>query len=253
VLGQPVATLRVSHPGPSAIVSVKLSDVSPDGEAQLVTTGILNLSHRESHREPQAFAGEEDVRIDLLATGWRFRAGHRVRVSVAGADWPTVWPLPTTESPELHLGACRIELPGVPADMEPFEPTGDLKPRATVHGWQEATERSTWEIVTDTLAGTSGIRASDGWRSRSPDGALASREFRRYEAFVKEADPLGADVDGEATFTLERPDVSVRSRATGTFAATQDEFRYDVRLTVREGGEVLHRKRWRGSVPRRLC
>ena len=261
MLGQPVATLRVSHPGPSAIVSVKLSDVAPDGQAQLVTTGLLNLAHRESHERPSPFQGEEAVRIELLASGWRFLPGHRVRVSVAAADWPTVWPPPTTESPELVLsgsgGSCRIELPAVPDDARPFEPEGTLKPRAAVDAtepaWDESSERSTWEIVTDTLAGTEGIRASDGWRSRSPDGSLRSREFRRYEAFVKEADPLGADVNGEATFTLERPDVSVRSHAKGSFTATAEAFRYDIRLTVREDGTVIHRNRWRGVVPRRLC
>ena len=58
---------------------------------------------------------------------------------------------------------------------------------------------------------------------------------------------------GEATFTLERPDVSVRSHAKGSFTATAEEFRYDIRLTVRDDGSVIHRNRWRGSVPRRLC
>ena len=252
-LGQPVATLHVSHPGPSAIVSVKLSDVAPDGEAQLVTTGVLNLAHRDSHVHPSPFEGEGEVRIELLATGWRFLPGHRVRVSVAGADWPTVWPLPTSESPELLLGGCRIELPGVPGDARPFEPQGTLKQRAGEQGWDEGSESSKWEIVTDTLAGTEGIRASDGWRSRSPDRTLRSREFRRYEAFVGEADPLRADVNGEATFTLDREDVSVRSHAKGSFTATAEEFRYDIRLTVREDSTVVHRNRWRGSVPRRLC
>jgi uncharacterized protein len=246
-------------------VSVKLSDVAPDGEAQLVTTGVLNLAHRESHERPEPFAGEGDVRIELLATGWRFLPGHRVRVSVAAADWPTVWPLPTTESPELLLsgtssgsgGGCRVDFPGVPEDAQPFEPQGTLKQQAarqaSGQAWDESSERSKWEIVTDTLAGTEGIRASDGWRSRSPDRMLRSREFRRYEAFVKEADPLGADVNGEATFTLERSDVSVRSHAKGSFTATAEEFRYDIRLTVRDDGTVIHRNRWRGSVPRRLC
>ena len=146
-----------------------------------------------------------------------------------------------------------MELPGVPPDIRPYEPTGALKHRADEQGWDEAGERSRWEIVVDTLAGTEGIRASDGWRSRSPDRSLRTREYRRYEAFIGEADPLRADVNGEATFTLERPDVSVRSHAKGNFTATAGEFRYDIRLTVREDGTVIHRNRWRGSVPRRLC
>ena len=29
-----------------------------------------------------------------MATGWRFRPGHRIRVAVAANDWPCLWPLP---------------------------------------------------------------------------------------------------------------------------------------------------------------
>ncbi|MDP9242179.1 MAG: hypothetical protein M3O84_03285, partial [Actinomycetota bacterium] len=120
-------------------------------------------------------------------------------------------------------------------------------------GWEGRNGPSTWEIVTDTLAGTSGIRASDAWSVRSPDRELRARESRRYQAFISEADPLGADVKGEATFRLDRPDVAVRSTARGRFRATEEEFLYDVRLDVREDGAIVHRDRWHGRVPRRLC
>jgi predicted acyl esterase len=32
--------------------------------------------------------------IDLFPTSWVFKAGHRARVSIAGADWPTFEILP---------------------------------------------------------------------------------------------------------------------------------------------------------------
>lgn len=36
-------------------------------------------------------AGGKKVKlvIDLLPTSWVFKKGHRIRVSIAGADWPT--------------------------------------------------------------------------------------------------------------------------------------------------------------------
>ena len=78
-------------------------------------------------------------------------------------------------------------------------------------------------------------------------------ESRRYQAFIGEADPLSADVEGSATFRLEWPGLAVRSTARGRFTATAEDFRYDVRVNVKEGGRSIHRKRWRGRVPRRLC
>jgi hypothetical protein len=194
--------------------------------------------------------------VDLQATGWRFLAGHRVRVSISGGDWPTVWPLPTSDPIVLVSGiegSCRIELPGLPSDARPYEPAGDLMTDTEGDGWVERSKRSTWRIVTDSIAGTSGIEASDGWSVRSRDEGVSASESRSYQAFVGEADPLSADVRGKATFRLKRPDLSVRSTARGRFGSTEDTFIYDVELQVRADGRVIHQKRWEGEVPRNLC
>jgi hypothetical protein len=256
VFGQPIAWLTIAHPGPAAIVSVKLSDVSPLGEAQLVTSGVLNLAHRASHERPEPFSGVGDVRVELQATGWRFETGHRIRVAVAGSDWPTVWPLPTTDPLVLTIGPgepCRIELPRVPSDSRPFTPTGSLMGDVDQAGWEEHAKPSTWRIVTDAMAGTSGIEASDAWATSSAMDGISASETRRYRAFIDEADPLLAEVNGSATFTLDRPGLSVRSVARGRFTATADVFTYNIRLEVRDADQLVHRDRWRGSVPRRLC
>lgn len=256
VFGTPVASLRVEHPGPSAIVVVKLAEVSPEGESQLVTSGLLNLAHRNGHERPEPLSGAADVRVPLQATGWRFRAGHRIRVAVACGDWPTVWPLPTTDPVVLSLGpegACRLELPRVPPDARPYEPTGELMEDPDRGGWVDQERPSTWCIVTDSMSGTAGIEASDAWAVRQPGEGIRAGETRRYRAFVSEQDPLAAEVAGEATFRLDRPGLSVRSTARGRFGSTEHAFTYDVRLDVRADGRLVHRRRWRGSVARRLC
>jgi uncharacterized protein len=256
VFGQPVVQIRVEHPGPSALACAKLSDVSPSGEVQLVTSGVLNLSHRDGHESPAPMSGSADITLELQATGWRFLPGHRIRLSVAGADWPTVWPLPTDEPIVIALGPQiegRLDLPGLPSDAAPFEPSGKLMDEPEPTGWTDGRGRSTWRIVTDSIAGTTGIEASDGWSTRSDEQGVFASEARSYQAFIGEADPLSADVSGKATFRLKRPGLSVRSTARGRFGSTADAFTYDFTLDVRADGERLHRRRWRGVVPRRLC
>ena len=54
ILGHPQAFLELESDRPQALVSVRLSDVAPDGSSLLVTRGVLNLTHRESHEEPEA-------------------------------------------------------------------------------------------------------------------------------------------------------------------------------------------------------
>jgi uncharacterized protein len=91
VLGHPRLRVRVAASTPVAFLSAKLGDVFPDGTSALVARGFLNLTHRRSHAEP---APLEPVELALHATSWVFPAGHRLRLSLAGADWPNAVPPP---------------------------------------------------------------------------------------------------------------------------------------------------------------
>ena len=111
VLGEPVARFSLRHPGPRTLVSVKLQSVAPDGSSQHVTSAAVNL----------AVEGETTLELPLMATGWRFAAGHRIRVAVAASDWPNLWPLPQLAPLEI-TSAVELRLPGLPADAAPFTP-----------------------------------------------------------------------------------------------------------------------------------
>lgn len=115
VIGHPVASLTVSVNQRDADVFVYLSDVSPEGEAHLVTEGRLRLGfarspvsndtqtggvvdakpdlpwynfRRDGYRpaEPGSTLGPVKAEFDLFPTAWVFKKGHRVRVSIAGVD-----------------------------------------------------------------------------------------------------------------------------------------------------------------------
>jgi uncharacterized protein len=256
VLGAPSFSATISHPGPAAVVSVKLADVAPDGQSQLVTSGVLNLSHRDSHREPRPFHGSASVEIPLQATGWRFARGHRIRLAVAASDWPTVWPPPTDAPIEIHLSPstpAELRLPPLPGDARPFEVAEPAPYEPDAGGWIERSRPSTWRIVTDSMMGASGIEASDASWSEHPEERIRAEEIRTYRAFISAADPLDGRVDGSSTFLLDRGGQSIRSEAAGVFGGGADTFTYDVRLEVDADGERVASRRWSGSVPRRLC
>ena len=77
----PVLRARVASSAPVAYLSAKLCDVHPDGTSQLVTRGLLNLTHRESREEPSPLEPGRayDVSIELEVTSWVFEPGHRRR------------------------------------------------------------------------------------------------------------------------------------------------------------------------------
>ena len=96
---------------------------TPTAASHLVAKGMLNGTRRASLTDPRAArsrAWSSPLTVDVDATGWRFAAGHRIRVSIAGADWPNVWPTPAPADPRPSTAGpdtpSRITLPVVPDD-----------------------------------------------------------------------------------------------------------------------------------------
>ena len=105
VTGHPIADLSVSVDATDANVFVYLEDVAPDGSVTSVTDGrqraslrkvvdvpwnYIGLPWRRSNREdvqPLTPGTAVRVQFDLLPISYIFKAGHRMRVSVAGADY----------------------------------------------------------------------------------------------------------------------------------------------------------------------
>lgn len=101
VTGRVTARLFVSSDRPDTDVAVKLCDVYPDGRSFNVCDGLLRLRHRNGFDrvdllEPDEIGG---VEVDLWSTSLVFNRGHRIRVEVAGSNYPrfdvnpnTGWP-----------------------------------------------------------------------------------------------------------------------------------------------------------------
>jgi putative CocE/NonD family hydrolase len=119
VTGHPILELVFSADAGEADVFAYLEDVAPDGSSLLVTEGQLRANyHRpvpiekmlapearsmgvrpqlpwQGFRQsdyadsPLANNARLQLTLDLMPTSWVFRKGHRIRLSLAGADWPT--------------------------------------------------------------------------------------------------------------------------------------------------------------------
>jgi putative CocE/NonD family hydrolase len=109
ILGFGEVVLHWESPVAVATAVVRLSDQAPDGTPRQVAIGALNLTHRDSHTEPEPLVPGTitEVRIPLRPAGHRFRAGHRLRLSVATSCWPALWPSPEPARHRLHRGASH--------------------------------------------------------------------------------------------------------------------------------------------------
>ena len=106
VIGHPVVHLWVTSSARDLDAIVYLEDVAPDGRSTYVTEGVLRASHRRLatppyrnlglpwHRSHAADAtplprAPVELMFDLLPTAKHFLVGHRVRVTLQGADRDT--------------------------------------------------------------------------------------------------------------------------------------------------------------------
>lgn len=79
LMGGPVVDVPFTASGPDVPLSVRLWDVDARGEAQgLVTRGTYRVAE----------AGEGRARFQLAPQGYRFPAGHRIKVEVVANDSP---------------------------------------------------------------------------------------------------------------------------------------------------------------------
>lgn len=152
VTGHPIIDLHLSSTQDYGDVFVYLCDVDQNGNSQYITEGQLRAGwfeeqtpedqihgkaqilpelpwhgYKSTQWKDKALANGEIIpmRFDLIPTSWKFKAGHRIRIAIAGADIatfelnPNLCPdgkCPETEM-QIHRGSTypsKIVLPIVP-------------------------------------------------------------------------------------------------------------------------------------------
>ncbi len=91
VLAGPVRVrLHVASSAPDTDFTAKLVDVDPHGVARHLCEGITRCRWREGGEAPSWLAAGEPtpIAIDLSATGFRFPAGHRIRLEISSSSVP---------------------------------------------------------------------------------------------------------------------------------------------------------------------
>jgi uncharacterized protein len=259
LLGFPEVALALASDRPNALVVVRLCDVAPDGSSLLVSRGLLNLTHRESHEDPAALepGRRYGVTVRLNAVGHRIPAGHRVRVAVSPTYWPHAWPSPEPVTLTVFAGPdSRLELPvrgpraedGAPLAFD--EP--EISPPLPVEplGGGGTSGRTIRRDVATGLAELVSVE-DHGGRGRFPDGLVA--EQRSIDAFsIVEGDPLSATATSEWTIALERGDWRVRVETRSVMTADRESFRVTNEVDAYEGNARVFARTSSFAVPREL-
>lgn len=274
VLGVPEVVLQLAVDVPVATVSVRLSDVAPDGTTALVSAGVLNLTHRRSHAEPEPMRPGvvEEVRVPLRTAGYRWLPGHRVHLAISSSLWPVLWPSPFPATFHLHRGPTapsRLELPVVPPAGGPGDaPVPAFRAAAPDLRWPEAdpidgagpaqADDPVWRIEDDVIAGTVTVHVHDGGEAIVPDGRrLYAAETLRMRA--SDADPAHAALEAQVVYRWQERETGrdgdltrIEIRADSRQSSTATEFDLSVRLEVDVDGERFFDRDWHEVIARHL-
>ena len=258
ILGAPVAELAIACDQRDGLIAVCLNEVMPDGAVTRISYGILNLTHRKSHLNPEHLVPHEpiNVRIQLNEVAHSFKVGSRIRLSLSTAYWPTVWPSPVKTEFSLNLSDCRLCMPERPsqvADSEllPFpEPESASPLNKTLLSQPDCALTVTENIATGEIVHRywfdEGVTVYDDYQGWT----VASTRDETYS--ILPDDPCSARCDITWTERFSRDEWEVSSRTNTVVTSTPTHFHLEAKLQAWEGDDLVHEKSWKKSFERKM-
>ncbi|MGE0500515.1 MAG: CocE/NonD family hydrolase [Rhizobiaceae bacterium] len=251
IVGAPELLATLSSDRPQANIVVRLCDVHPDGASELISYGVLNLTHRSSHEFPEPLTPGERiaVRVVLDQCAYRIAAGHRIRVAISTAYWPMIWPSP--ETARLSLDDATLVLPLrtlATGDEASFPPPEGAAP------WRLETMRegkSERAVHRDDETGSVALSIIDDFGEfRDLEHGLVNGSICRETWTIHPDDPLSARAEIHWTQVSARDGWSARTEAGSAMWCDHDSFYLTGRVEAYEGDKLVFARDFDQTVPR---
>ena len=242
VCGQPVLRCRILTDKPGGLIVARLVDIDPAGRAVRMTTGALNLMFRDSLGRPTTpVPGQPmNVVVDLQATAWRLKRGHRLGLVLSAEGWPTLWPDRTGARLQVPADSLMLSLPLVD-EAGAHEPPIFADPRKISRADVEALK---WIKPENEPLPPTGLADAAAYDSRSAAHHLPATGTDYFSASRFE---LALDNDGRqamaakvACSVFQRPDWSIRVDTRLVVTSTEHAFEIEWTVRAENGGAVVH-------------
>jgi len=256
ILGNPAVDLSLAVDKPNALVAVRLCDVAPDGATVLVSWGLLNLTHRDSHEHPVLLepGRRYDVTLQLRMAGYQLATGHRWRVGVSPTFTRHAWPSPEPVCLSLFSGAgCRLRLPVRSPQVSdrslPAFPPAEISPPLEVSRLR--TSQRLNSVTHDRVDGwITMTQANDEGRLLFLGNGLETDHSSTETFRVREGDPLSTSQRIKSVIEFRRGDWQVRVETESLLTADASHFHLSSHLDAWEGDTRVFTKSWTRDIPR---
>jgi uncharacterized protein len=256
ILGNPEVDLALAVDKPIALVAVRLCDVAPDGPSTLVSWGMLNLTHRESHAHPEPLepGRRYAVTVQLRMMGYRLAPGHRWRIGISPTFTRHAWPSPETVRLRLFAGeGCRLRLPvrtpqAADRALPAFPPVEVSTPLALETLRAPRREHA---VTHDRVDGWTTLRqVNDEGRIRFLDHGLELDTCSTEIVEVREGDPLSVRQQIRAVTEFQRGPWRTRVETDSVLTSDRTHFHVSNHMDAYEGDTRVFSKSWVRAIAR---
>jgi putative CocE/NonD family hydrolase len=231
LIGHATAMLDVTPSDLPLNLVVKLSEVAANGRSTLIATGWTDLTKLVRPGE------RRQVEVPLRATAYRIAPGRRLRLAVACADFPRLWPTPKPATLALHGG--RISLPAcTPAPVQAPQ-WGPLQAQALASPNDLGGDQR-WALRSDLMSDTASLEAARTEHVRI-DPLTVYHADHTYGAAVTGRRPDLARMSSTTKIAIERPTsrTDLVARTVTTTRATS------VAVEISVDGQPFWNRSWR--------
>jgi putative CocE/NonD family hydrolase len=259
ILGGPSLRLQVCSDRPVAMIAARLNDMRPDESISKVTMGLLNLTHRSSHEYPEPLEEGKwyDVELRLADIGYRFPAGHRLRLALSPSYWPLAWPSPDPVQLRIR-GESYLTLPErkpatdraasfLPPEAAPGPEIVTLRPAP------EFERRVVFDLAKNTIKrrviGGTGAYGAEGLNLISDIGLAMEYRIEREQS-IELSDPNSAITEFKQRIAFQRAAWSVAVETRVRLSSTTEEFILNCDVDVTEDDCRVLARSWNQRFPR---
>lgn len=256
VLGNPVFEMEFTSDQENALAAVRLCAKAPTGESTLISWGMLNLNHLNSHEHPEALVpGEKyqaSIKMDCL--GQSIPAGHRLELAVAPTYWPQAWPSPKPVTLEICTGEkTKLILPvRTPDPKVDGTISFDSPETAPVIGREILREENrTRTVAHNTITNVWTLEdLSDEGERLLPHNGLKHGSINRNFYSIQAGDPLTAKTQCDWEMTVGRGDWETKVVTSSEITCDLNTFYVTNKMTAFHNGEECFQKTWEKEIPR---
>lgn len=256
-LGFPIIETEITADQPNALLCATLSAVSEDGSATLLSYGVLNLTHRDGHDDPQPLPINKPVRsrFALKSFGQRVAAGQRLRLALSTGYWPMVFPSPAPSELTLLAGKCSLILPvrepGVADEtVAEFAPAEGAMPVESIAVQEPVFERGETEDANTGALTHRQYQKSGPLTHKHTDLTLSEESEELYSIHPDNSTTAKVECTKDKTFQRGTWQASLRTHV--TVEAKVDTWHINAKLEAREGDKVVFQRDWQEDIERDL-